>query len=709
MASIIKVDTIQDQDGNNIISEAANTITIGASGDTITIPSGATLSTASFSSTGIDDNATSTAITIDSSEDVDIGATISSTGATSPQVTISSTGEQLLLQGTTNGIGQSVDILFEQKLTTDNTRLGGKISSVATGAYTAGSGDTYESALVFYSSDNNINTERMRIDHAGNVGIGTTSPSNTLHVDSTSSTVTKFERDSGVNGSLTIGFPASRPTLTASSDLVFQVSSERMRITSGGNVGIGNSSPTAKLDVVGNIDWGSQGNGRIFSDANWGCIITADKVSPAQAEFMFQNAGGVERMRINSSGNVGIGTTTPDAKLSVNGVASFGDGTASAPSITNIGDLNTGMFFPADNQIGFATNGAETVRINANGAMALGTNTIEDKLHVFNGNTGSNTGTGIRLGQGYNSVYSRISSNFGGSMGIYAGTGSANAELSMYVNDTIRMRIDNAGNVLVGKTSTSGSVPGSILGVSGYISASRNSAALAIFNRLIDDGDLVSLQQANIQEGTISVSGSTVSYNGFTGTHWSRFTDNSTPTILRGTVLETLDEMCDWYNLEFDVTTTTQDEDGNDVTNTSTKKVPHVLLDSQSNGDVITYNHEGTDYQATIVKENDVKHMMSKVSDNSDAKNVYGVFVAYDLDGEGYNDFYVASVGSFVVRIKQGETIAKGDLLQSNGDGTAKVQTDDAVRSSSFAKVLSTTIIETYEDGSYLVPCSLMC
>jgi hypothetical protein len=69
--------------------------------------------------------------------------------------------------------------------------------------------------------------------------------------------------------------------------------------------------------------------------------------------------------------------------------------------------------------------------------------------------------------------------------------------------------------------------------------------------------------------------------------------------------------MCDWYNLEFDVTT--QDAEGNDVT--TPQKIPHVLTDSQSNGDVITYNHEGTDYQATIVKENDVKHMMSKVSD----------------------------------------------------------------------------------------------
>jgi len=80
MASIIKVDTIQDQDGNNIINESANTITIGASGDTITIPSGATLANSGivtgFQSTGIDDNATSTAITIDSSQNVDVAGNI---------------------------------------------------------------------------------------------------------------------------------------------------------------------------------------------------------------------------------------------------------------------------------------------------------------------------------------------------------------------------------------------------------------------------------------------------------------------------------------------------------------------------------------------------------------------------------------------------------------------------------------------------------
>ena len=44
MTSTIKVDTVQDTDGNNIINENADTITIGASGDTITIPAGATIS-----------------------------------------------------------------------------------------------------------------------------------------------------------------------------------------------------------------------------------------------------------------------------------------------------------------------------------------------------------------------------------------------------------------------------------------------------------------------------------------------------------------------------------------------------------------------------------------------------------------------------------------------------------------------------------------
>jgi hypothetical protein len=285
-------------------------------------------------------------------------------------------------------------------------------------------------------------------------------------------------------------------------------------------------------------------------------------------------------------------------------------------------------------------------------------------------------------------------------------TFSASGNIALNTNSAERMRIDSSGNLMVGKTSTSDTVTGSQFTTNGALVNVLNASGYNLVNRQADDGVLIYFKQANSTEGNISVSGTTVSYNGFTGTHWTRLIDNSKPTILKGTVLETLDEMVDWYNLEFDVIT--QDDEGNDVTNP--QKIPHLLTGSQSAGDIITYNHNGTDYQATIVREADIKHMKSKVSDTTDAKNVYGVFSHWDFgDDDGINDIIIASVGSFVVRIKSGETISKGDLLQSNGDGTAKVQTDDNIKSSSFAKVLSTTKIETYEDGSFIVPCSLMC
>jgi hypothetical protein len=77
-------------------------------------------------------------------------------------------------------------------------------------------------------------------------------------------------------------------------------------------------------------------------------------------------------MRITSTGNVGIGTTSPDALLSVNGVASFGDGSAAAPSIANTGDLNTGMFFPAADTIAFTEGGVERLRIADAGQIGIG-------------------------------------------------------------------------------------------------------------------------------------------------------------------------------------------------------------------------------------------------------------------------------------------------------------------------------------------------
>ena len=219
------------------------------------------------------------------------------------------------------------------------------------------------------------------------------------------------------------------------------------------------------------------------------------------------------------------------------------------------------------------------------------------------------------------------------------------------------MRIDSAGNVLIGITSlnlaSSNGVQFSNGGTSWF--SETNDYPLGL-NRIGTDGVLVNFTKAGTGQGSISVSGSTVSYNGAHLSRWSQLSGGVERTeILRGSVLSNLDEMCAW----------------------------------------------GTE-------DNEQLNRM-KVSDIEGDKNVSGVFQAWDDDDDTYvNDFYCAMTGDFVIRIAQGTTVARGDLLMSAGDGTAKPQDDDIVRSKTIAKVTSTTVSTTYSDNSYCVPCVLM-
>jgi len=400
-------------------------------------------------------------------------------------------------------------------------------------------------------------------------------------------------------------------------------------------------------------------------------------------------------------------------------------GAVGTPSLTTSGDTNTGIFFPAADTIAFTEGGTEAMRIDSSGNVGIGTTAPATKLHLVSGtntqnriettDTGSVAVTQFKNAAGethqIGSETSSGNAGFGGSSAyglcIYAGGTTRN--IGFGTNGAERMRIESGGDILIGKTASSLATAGVQMSSLGSLTLTRSGSEGINLNRLTSDGNLIRFFQDGTEEGQISVSGTTVTYSAFTGSHWSRFVGDSKPDVLRGTVLESLDQMIDWYHVEFETSHTEKDKDVNDIVKITTNKKPYALKANEQEGDIITYNFEGTDYQATIVKEKDVKHMMSKISDTSEAKNVYGVFHAWDNDDLINNDFYVASVGSYVVRIKAGQTVSKGDLLQSNGDGTAKVQADDLVRASSFAKVLSNTVIDTYEDGSFIVPCSLMC
>lgn len=188
-------------------------------------------------------------------------------------------------------------------------------------------------------------------------------------------------------------------------------------------------------------------------------------------------------------------------------------------------------------------------------------------------------------------------------------------------------------------------------------------------NRASGDGELMAWYSAGTFIGNITCAGGVVSYNAFSGSHWSQLHEQVRVEIARGTIVESIDELCSWEN-------------------------------------------EDPEFDEHLPK--------FKISDEAGSRAVYGVFTDWSENkskGAGWGDMgefteddaIITSLGAAVVRIASGITVARGDLIESNGDGCGRVQADDVFRASTVAKVTASVIIETYSDGSYLVPCTLHC
>ena len=324
----------------------------------------------------------------------------------------------------------------------------------------------------FYTNGNN---ERMRIDASGRVGIGASSLSQklTLRESGATEVLTQYLNNSNSKVAYSGLTSTGRYYLATNDEISFHSGAsytERLRITSSGNVGIGTSSPNAKIesnqaitfssvDTFGQLLLKSSGGGT-GNQLNFG-VDEANSLAFLQASN--RGVGDIPLVLQRYNGNVGIGTSSPAAKLQVFGgntrvslsgasvttdrgyeIASGNVVTGKLISNPSSGELQlTAGFSGYGGYTTFYTNGAERMRIDSSGNVGIGTSS-------------PSSATWSRFLQ-IEGTYAGIvyNSTAGGSPFKF----STGVDDDVYIfrdetNSATRMVINSSGNVGIGRTSS---------------------------------------------------------------------------------------------------------------------------------------------------------------------------------------------------------------------------------------------------------------
>jgi hypothetical protein len=269
----------------------------------------------------------------------------------------------------------------------------GSNDNVRYGVFSSGGG-----IASFYTN----NTERMRIDSSGNVGIGTTSPQAPLHViAATSDNDALIQEWSYTNGNQDVYSLMLKQTVTAAvvrynfSMVNASTAYNDVLVLDRGNVGIGTTSipgdhilqisnstqSYARVALTNSQTGNASGDGLIFQMENLNSIIKNQE----NGYLVFGTNGRETDLFINSSGNVGIGTTSPSKKLEVNsGVTSdivrFGNdsGYFVLGQTTNLSSLD----LVTSNALRIRQGSSTSFYIKSDGNVGIGTTSPDEKLDV---------------------------------------------------------------------------------------------------------------------------------------------------------------------------------------------------------------------------------------------------------------------------------------------------------------------------------------
>jgi hypothetical protein len=228
-------------------------------------------------------------------------------------------------------------------------------------------------------------TQAMTLDASGRLGIGTTSPTQKLHVEGTGTTYALIKG----GGNNTVGLLTQNGNKQYFTGTYYNVSDAwevaditaggltRLVITSAGNVGVGTSSPASVLEVAGTSAITDFRISRTVSASTY-FYITAPGGTPSTATL---GVNGTGVMSLNASGNVGIGTTSPARNLTVSTstdtyISALGSttgevgvlfGDSGNDAIGRILYVNAGDFMQ------FYTNNSEQMRLSSTGELLINT------------------------------------------------------------------------------------------------------------------------------------------------------------------------------------------------------------------------------------------------------------------------------------------------------------------------------------------------